>query len=116
MTGAHSEETTDDGGTTRWGMLYPFLAVKSKGGPYDDDAFVGGAQLGRVDTLLQVAETMDAIRRLSFTVRTTLVKTLELAGMARGFPLMEAETIQATDEYPAMPEWSTITFRRTEED
>lgn len=97
-------------GTVEYGLLYPFLAVESKGGPYPDVAFVAGAQLGRVDQVLESAPA--ATKEVSATVYTELVTTLELAAMARGFPVMTAKTIEATDQYPAMPEWSVVTFRR----
>lgn len=32
----------------RWEALIPFTGVVSKGGPYDDTAFVAGAQYGRI--------------------------------------------------------------------
>lgn len=33
-------------------LLMPFLPVRSKGGPYDDDAFVAGYEMGLLDMQL----------------------------------------------------------------
>lgn len=100
----------DDAAT--YGLVFPFVACQSHGGPYDDEAFVAGVQLGRIDLALENAALIGA-QRLQFTVRTALVKTLELCGMARGFPTITAEQVEATDEHDAMPEWSVVTFERT---
>lgn len=93
-----------------FGLLFPFIVCASQGGPYDDDAFVAGVQMGRIDQALQVAAQTGA-DRLRFTVATRLVRQLELVGMARGFPVMQAQPVEATDEYPAMPQWSLVTFQ-----
>ncbi len=90
-------------------LLDPFVACKSQGGPYDDDPFVAGVQVGQIDRALTVAAAAGA-DRLTFTARTDLIRQLELCGMARGFPVVTAVQVEATEEYPAMPEWSHVTF------
>lgn len=35
-----------------YGLVMPFLPVQSKGGPHDDNAYVAGFQMGRLDGLL----------------------------------------------------------------
>lgn len=95
-----------------YGLVFPFVACASNGGPYEDEAFVAGVQLGRTDQALEAAALIGALR-LTFTVRTALVKTLELCGMARGFPTITAEQVEATEDHDAMPEWSVVTFERT---
>lgn len=87
-----------------YGLVYPFVVCASKGGPYDDEAFVAGVTLGQIDRSLEVAAVAGA-DRLQFTVNTGLVKQLELCGMARGFPVM---TATATD----YPTWTFVTFQR----
>ena len=32
----------------RWELLIPFVAVVSKGGPYPDEPFVAGVQVGKI--------------------------------------------------------------------
>ena len=92
-----------------YGLLYPFVCVTSKGGPYDDQAFTAGVQVGQIDRALTVALAAGA-DRLRATVRTDLVEQLELVGMARGFPVLIATQVTETAEYPAMPEWTFVTF------
>lgn len=95
-------------------LVYPFIACASQGGPYDDDPFVAGVQLGRADVALETAALLGA-DRITFTVRTTLVRQLELAGMARGFSVMVAAEVAETEDHPAMPEWSHVTFTQARE-
>lgn len=94
-----------------YSLVFPFTACVSQGGPYDDDSFVAGVQLGRIDSALETAALIGA-KRLSFTVRTALVKNLELCGMARGFPLVTFSEVEEAEDHPAMPEWSFMTFDR----
>jgi len=92
-----------------YGLLYPFVCVTSKGGPFDDQAFTAGMTVGRLDMALTVALAAGADRYRA-TVPTALVEQLELVGMARGFPVLIAEQVTETDGYPAMPEWTFVTF------
>lgn len=91
-------------------LVVPFVVCTSKGGPFDDDAFVAGFQCGEVDKALSVAAVAGATH-VKYTVRTALIPQLELLAMHRGF-LLTAETIGETDDHAAMPEWSVATFER----
>lgn len=84
-------------------LVYPFIAVASKGGPYDDSAFTAGFACGQVDRALTVLFAAGA-RRYDATVPTDLVRQLELVGMARGFPHMACEL------YGPHPEWTLMSF------
>lgn len=99
----------DQPGDEGYGLLYPFTCVTSTGGPYGDAAFVAGVQVGQIDRALTVALASGA-DRFRATVRTDLVRQLELVGMARGFPVVIAEEVTETEDHPAMPEWTFITF------
>jgi len=92
-------------------LVYPFVVCRSQGGPYDDDTFVAGVQLGRIDAALQVAASVGA-DRLSCTVYTTLTRQLELCGMARGYPTVTVVEVSETPEHAAMSQWSHVTFER----
>jgi hypothetical protein len=105
-------DTMDSRNDPQYELLYPYTVCRSQGGPFDDEAFVAGVQLGQIDEALQVA-AIGGVERLSFTAYTALVRQLELCGMARGFPVVSAEAIEETDEYPAMPDWSVVTFARS---
>jgi|SRR5690349_20972516 len=86
-----------------YGLLYPFTCVTSVGGEYDDNAFTAGVQVGQIDKALEVALAAGA-DRFRATVRTALVKQLDLVGMARGWPVLRST---ADEKYP---EWSVVEF------
>lgn len=95
-------EDDEDG----YDLVYPFVACASQGGPYDDDAFVAGVQLGRIDQALQIAEVLGTRSLGPYNVRPEILRTVELAGMARGFASMTA------DPWGDGTNWVTITFAR----
>lgn len=109
-----SDDNADE--VNEWALAYPFTVCQSQGGPYDDGAFVAGFQAGRVDLALASLAAVGG-DRATFTVRTALVPQLQLIGMYHGFSDIASIEVEACPDgsYPAMPEWSTITFRRPAE-
>jgi hypothetical protein len=103
MTDPH-DQPEDDG----WHLAVPFVVCQSQGGPYDDEAFVAGFQAGQISRSLAAAKAIGA-DRLRLTVRTDLVKQLDLIAMDAGFALTVAE-VEETEDHPAMPEWTFATF------
>lgn len=98
-------------------LVVPFVVCASNGGPYDDESFAAGFQAGVVDRMLAVALGVGAERvSVPFAVRTALVRQLELIGMHRYFPIVEVAEIEESPDYPAMPEWSLVTFSTREDD
>lgn len=85
-------------------LVLPFIVCRSKGGPYEDIAFVAGFQVGEIDRTLATTEQSEV--RIEF-VYTALIPQLELIAMNRGYPIVE--------HHPAddAPGWSQVTFRRT---
>lgn len=92
-------------------LVYPFTCVTSVGGPYEDQAFCAGVQVGRISDELRHGELTGATV-FEYTVPTALVAQLELVGMAYGYPVLDRAEVEATDEHDAMPEWTFVTFRR----
>lgn len=91
-------------GNHEFGLVMPFIACESQGGPFDDGAFTAGAQLGQIMAeLAQMPACADVYRRY---VDTRLVAQLDLVAMDAGF-ILEHE---AWDEYPN--EWTLATFTR----
>lgn len=88
-----------------YGLVIPFVACASQGGPYDDDAFAAGYQAGRIDHALAALVAVGGTE-LAATVRTDLVRQLDLIAMHHGF---KAET----EPYVDANEWSFVTFRRS---
>lgn len=70
----------EDRGEEYYGMVMPFLPLKSKGGPYDDDAFVAGYEMGLLDARLggSVFDQGQAIKR-------TNREQADLIAMRHGF-------------------------------
>ena len=97
-------DPTDQPESGEWGLVMPFIACTSNGGPFDDEAFVAGWQAGRINQELEVAT--QAVREARFCVNSQLVKQLDLVGMRHGFPVVEAEV------WDEAPDWTYVTFRR----
>lgn len=82
----------------------PFVVCRSKGGPYDDDAFTAGFQAGGIDQALASAAASHATSVHFPIVHTALTRQLDLIGMRWGFPSMHLITS------PEWPQWCTVTF------
>lgn len=80
----------EEPGHERWGLVMPFVVCSSKGGPYEDTAFVAGYQAGGIDMAL-AAQSAISGEGMRVTVYTALVPQLDLIAMRHGF-LAEAET------------------------
>lgn len=78
----------------------PFVCVESVGGPYEDEAFVAGFQVGSITAALGSGVT----QYLDATVRTGVVDQLDLAAMKHGFLM----TREAWSEAPE--EWTFVKF------
>lgn len=85
-----------------YGLLYPFTVCTSKGGPYEDQAFVAGVQFGRVAAAMERQEPLIG----PVMVRSDLVPQIDLAAMHHGYTL----SAEAWDEHP--DEWSRATLTR----
>lgn len=44
---------SDDDQPAEYGLVMPFVTTVSHGGPHDDDAYVAGIEMGRLDALLE---------------------------------------------------------------
>ena len=74
--------------TARYDLVMPFVVCRSRGGPYDDQAFTAGWWCGQADTTLSAAP--EECDRLSFSVGvpSLLAPQLDLIAMSRGFTLV----------------------------
>lgn len=82
-----------------FGLVMPFIACRSQGGEFDDDAFVSGWRCGAVDALLAWPETVD----YEVYAREHDLAQLDLIAMRRGFVM--------TNE-PSDDGWLNVTFQR----
>lgn len=85
-------------------LVMPFVICQSKGGPFEDDAFVAGYECGGFDKALGAIAAVGG-DGLSFTAHTSSLPQLELIAMHHGF-LLEV------DEFDDLPEWSLVTAER----
>lgn len=83
-----------------YGLVMPFVVVKSKGGPLDDDAYVSGFECGRLDVRLAECEGP----RVMTTVHTVSIPQLDLIAMSHGWRM----TAEPTEHY----EWTFVEFEK----
>lgn len=91
-----------------YGMVMPFLPLRSKGGPYDDWAYCGGFEMGRLDAALEAhAERGEAPDPTPFTIQAENREQADLIAMRHGY-IGEASV---TD----VPEWVHFRVRLPEQ-
>lgn len=85
-----------------YSLVMPFVACRSQGGPYDDQAFSAGYHAGLIDKSLEVAAIAGA-DELRLTARSALTPQLDLIAMRWGFSLVHQPCPEAHG-------WSYCTF------
>jgi hypothetical protein len=70
-------------------LVMPFVGVKSKGGPFDDQAFTAGYEMGLLDALLGHAYTFGIVDR---TLRVENREQADLLAMRHGWRAKFADT------------------------
>lgn len=80
-------------------IVMPFIVVTSRGGPYADDPFVAGFDLGQLDSLLGVGRPRFLLR----TVRSDCVVQADLIAMRHGYEMHQRP---CSDQ----PEWTFLEF------
>lgn len=93
--------STEENPEPGYELVMPFVVVTSKGGPYDDDAYVAGYEMGLLDAQLKAGPD-----RHTVTVRTDNAAQADLLAMRYGY------TCQA-EPSEEWPEWTYATFTRT---
>ena len=84
-------------------LLMPFLAVESKGGPYDDQAFTAGYQMGNINGLLEDRR----IAATTFIIYQPLKEQADLIAMRFGYTM---EVLHDDSE-----EWMQVGYTRIED-
>lgn len=90
----------DDHGVVEYGLVMPFTVVTSKGGPYDDRAFVAGYQMGLLSGELHLRA--EPIER---TFYAGLLRQADLIAMREGW---EMKPVEMPDDTPS--EWTCQLF------
>lgn len=84
-----------------FGLVMPFVVVASKGGPYDDEAYVAGYEAGNIDLLLERKD--DAKLLHGFPAHTANVPQIDLLAMQHGYTMIAEPSENA-------PEWTFLSF------
>jgi hypothetical protein len=80
--------------------VMPLVLCRSRGGPYDDDAFESGWRLGAIGATL----AGPGVSALAESIRPGERLQADLLAMACGY----AMTVDSSDE----PDWISVTFTR----
>jgi hypothetical protein len=80
-------------------LVMPFVAVASKGGPYDDGAYCAGYEMGQLDTLLERGPR----GRLERTIRSANAAQADLIAMQHGY-------VCTAQPAPEDPDWTLAVF------
>lgn len=83
-------------------LLLPFVACKSQGGAYEDDAFVGGWRLGSLDARLE----FQAPPFFALYVHPSDLEQLDLVAMRHRYSVK-------VDDHTPLDEWVNVTLRKT---
>lgn len=97
-----SDDNTFEEDGVEYGLVMPFVVVKSKGGPYDDDSFVAGWRAGVIDKQLEAHDSPAVDGESPISVETALLPQLDLIAMSHGYHM---KFVPWTDEF-----WSLVTF------
>jgi len=89
-------EVTEEG---EYSLVMPFVACVSKGGPYDDDAFVAGYQAALLSGQLKMGSAIGA-KHFETVAYSGLSEQLDLIAMQWGY------SVEAIPE----GEWTTYRF------
>lgn len=94
---------TDEEEPAEYGLVMPFVAVTSKGGIYDDDAYTAGWEMGQLYTRLE--RRGDAVLRV--TIHSANAEQADLVAMRHGYRC----DVERSEE---CPDWTFATFTRGE--
>ncbi len=86
-----------------YGLVMPFVVVKSKGGPHNDGDYVAGYESGYLDRLLETRDTA-LIERY---VHTSIVPQLDLICMRHGYSIVSEVWVDSDD-------WTRVVLTREE--
>lgn len=79
-----------------YALVLPFVVCASKGGPYNDEDFSAGFQVGQI---FQAMSTLPGeVVQVEYTVRTMLLKQLDLVAMHFGFTV-ELKASEHVDDW-----------------
>jgi hypothetical protein len=87
---------------SEYGLVMPFILVKSNGGPFDDAAFVAGMTCGALYQELENCAPMQAVPRARY-IQAQLVPQIDLIAMKHGYQLRLGDYDEASG-------WQHVSF------
>lgn len=64
-------------------LIYPFVSIASNGGPHDDESYVCGYEVGRIDAALSMLPQSVAVVR--YLIHEANIQQIDLLAMHYGF-------------------------------
>jgi hypothetical protein len=98
-----TDDSTED---ANWGLVMPFVIVKSAGGELDDLSFACGWDCGALDAELRTCHELGATPRARY-VKVEILPQIDLIAMRNKF------TVVLGDE---SPDWRHVTFTPVDAD
>lgn len=100
-------DDADARGQVEYGLVMPFVAVRSQGGPYDDQPFVAGYQVGHIDQALAVVRLLGlTAASVQHGVYRPLLDQLDLVAMRHGYRMRSTDMVAGDDTTT----WSAVEF------
>jgi len=98
----------EDGDGRGYELVMPFIVTHSHGGPFDDEAYVCGYEMGHLDAVLDVVRGLQ-VGPPVLTIHRANMPQAELLAMKHRMTLMEIPWPDC-DEPEYLAQWAPITF------
>ena len=99
--------TEEQPAEAEYGLVLPFVACKSNGGPFDDAAFIAGATCGALIEELRTLARLHATPRQRY-INAALLPQVDLIAMSSGYTTTLGELDGASG-------WQVVSFELTQE-
>lgn len=103
-----STDPADDSEAAVASLVMPFVVVQSEGGPFDDESYSAGYEMGHMWCFLQMVTGMNDIRNIDLMVRSANVPQADLVAMHFGY-VTEVKPCPGMED-----EWSAIELRKAD--
>lgn len=92
--GRRSRMSDEDDGFCEYEPVMPFVVVASKGGPFDDQSYTAGWEMGRLDAQLADSEMNEVTwpSDTTVTIRTETVPQFDLLAMHYGYSVEQRDS------------------------
>lgn len=92
MTDMHPDQPNEHA----MGLVVPFVACTSQGGPFDDESFVNGFDCGVLHTEMRILHEVGGTPRARW-VKPGTIEQVDLLAMHNGFVVKRGETDDASE-------------------